>query len=851
MNIRSLICTVVLISVSLFGAYFKDLETTVYQPDGTKLNIFSSGDEFYNYLHNAEGYKIIQGADRYFYYADMENGKFVPTSFKAGKVEPKNINSLDKNINISAEEYRRRVEKFNGKADKGIKAPSVGSMNNITIYIKFSDQDEFEQPRSVFDQRFNGTGTGIESLKNYFLETSYNKFTISTTHYPVCADSVSLSYTAPHPRSYYMPYDAILNPDGYTDQAEREHELLKDAIESVASQIPTSINLDVDRDDYVDNICFIIRGPHTAWAELLWAHKWALYSYNVMINDKYVWTYTLQPENQNTVRTLSHEMFHAVGAPDLYHYNFDGMTPAGPWDIMESGFGHMSAYMKRYYGNWISSIPQISTSGQYTLNPLTSSTNNCYMIKPDSGSNDSYVIEYRKRIDNTFEKYIPGSGLVVYKVNELYQYQGNADGPPDELFVFREGGSLTTNGNTCNAFLSADVERTEINDFTDPAAYNSSGNESGLNIYNISSSGETISFYVDLSGTQYPPLCKFSQFKNGDYVPYGSVSFGADASALSGDLDKVEFYVNGELAFSDDTAPYTYDKNFGLTDLGQYKIKATAYSGGLTSSDEINVKIYDQDVPNWFYYYSDEPYYNIFNRGTIELRIAAVYDLGTTEFYANKISVNLEQDPYGFNDVPGEFDCAIYRFQDGQITSELLADLGTHISPMEGRFEKTVTSYDKISGQIALVMNIGYYQYIKYDMNGIPDNYYIIETGRPWTGVVARGVTGALDMAVMLSKHPTSIEDNVTPSETELYQNYPNPFNPETTIKYSLSNDAQVKLTVFDIAGREVSSLVDMKQNKGVHEAKLMGNDLTSGIYFYKLSVDGTTVQSKKMIILK
>jgi len=850
MVIRIVIFIIFLLTFSLSGSYISDLETTVYQPDGTRLDLYSSGDEFYNYLHDADGYKIIQGPDRNYYYAAMENGKFVPTSFRAGEVLGKNIQALDKNINISAEEYKQRVDKFNEKSDRNKKAPSAGLMNNITIYIKFADQEEFDEPRSFFDQRFNGTGTGVESLKNYFLEASYDKLTINTTHYPVCADTISLSYKAPRPRDYYLPYDPVLNPNGYTNQADTEHDLLKNAINSVAGQIPAGINLDVNGDGDVDNICFVIRGPHSAWAELLWAHKWALYSYSVMINGKYVWTYTLQPENQNTVRILSHEMFHAVGAPDLYHYDFDGMSPAGPWDIMDAGDGHMSAYMKYYYGNWISSIPQITASGQYTLNPLISSTNNCFKIKPDPYSNDYYVVEYRKRTDYTFEKSVPGNGLVVYKINGFYQGQGNADGPPDELFVFREGGSLTANGNTCNAFLSADVERTEINDFTDPAAYNSNGAESGLNIYNISSSGETISFYVDLAGSQYPPLCKFSGYKNGEYIPYGDISFDADASALSGDLDKVEFYLNDELVFTDDSAPYSYSRNFSTADLGQYKVKATAYSGSLTSSDVINVKIYDQEVPNWFYYYSDEPYYGQFDRGAIELGIAAVYDLGTAEFYANKISVNLEQDPFGFNDTPGEFSCGIYRYQDG-ITDELLSDLGTYISSMDGRFEQTVHSNDSFSGQIALVMYIGYYQYIKYDMNGMPDNYYIIETDRPWTGVVSRGVTGALDMAVMLSKHPTSIEESATPSATKLFQNYPNPFNPSTEISYSLKNEGQVTLSVFNTKGELVSNLVNEMRKAGNHSVNFNAEKLTSGIYFYRLSVDDKAVAIKKMMMLK
>jgi hypothetical protein len=84
----------------------------------------------------------------------------------------------------------------------------------------------------------------------------------------------------------------------------------------------------------------------------------------------------------------------------------------------------------------------------------------------------------------------------------------------------------------------------------------------------------------------------------------------------------------------------------------------------------------------------------------------------------------------------------------------------------------------------------------------------------------------------------------------ELHQNYPNPFNPSTLIKYSLTTDAQVRLTVFDTAGREVAELAETKQ-AGNHEYKFDGGNLTSGLYFYRLSVDGKTIQSRKMMLLK
>ncbi|HAQ62353.1 TPA: hypothetical protein DCR49_10220 [Candidatus Delongbacteria bacterium] len=85
----------------------------------------------------------------------------------------------------------------------------------------------------------------------------------------------------------------------------------------------------------------------------------------------------------------------------------------------------------------------------------------------------------------------------------------------------------------------------------------------------------------------------------------------------------------------------------------------------------------------------------------------------------------------------------------------------------------------------------------------------------------------------------------------ELYQNYPNPFNPETTIRYSITHDADVKIAVFDIAGKEVVSLVENKQGRGSHTVNFNAEHLTSGIYFYKLNVDDKVVASKSMILLK
>ena len=82
-----------------------------------------------------------------------------------------------------------------------------------------------------------------------------------------------------------------------------------------------------------------------------------------------------------------------------------------------------------------------------------------------------------------------------------------------------------------------------------------------------------------------------------------------------------------------------------------------------------------------------------------------------------------------------------------------------------------------------------------------------------------------------------------------LYNNYPNPFNAKTKIIYRLLAVHRVKLTIYDVLGREVKELVDQIQEKGIHEVEFDASNLASGVYFYKLDAFDTTI--KKMILLK
>jgi hypothetical protein len=93
-------------------------------------------------------------------------------------------------------------------------------------------------------------------------------------------------------------------------------------------------------------------------------------------------------------------------------------------------------------------------------------------------------------------------------------------------------------------------------------------------------------------------------------------------------------------------------------------------------------------------------------------------------------------------------------------------------------------------------------------------------------------------------------QDNNEPEIFSLKQNYPNPFNPSTTISYSLSKASYVKLRVFNILGKELTTLVDGFQSAGNHSARFLASNIASGVYFYRLEAEGHTAM-KQMLLVK
>ncbi|MCL2133069.1 MAG: M6 family metalloprotease domain-containing protein [Bacteroidales bacterium] len=503
------------ICVPTNAAYIEKQPITVIQPDGEIIHCFVTGDEFYNWVHDADGFTLIRDPSTgVVVYAKLINDELVSTGVKVGSVNPAAIGLKPRTI-ISAEkrkqlrrDFLREASPIRGSKEEGQEirraGQNNGTLNNLVIYIRFSDETEFPPQANTHNDIFNKDEAGFASMYGYFKAASYGATLIPSTFYPISTGNTIISYQDIYPRSFFQPYNAVTNPNGWqgNEQGTREGQLLRRAVEAVSSQIPTSLDLDFNGDGYVDNICFVVRGAPDAWATLLWPHKSDLSSETVYINGKRVGPYNFILENGLGASVLAHEMFHTLGAPDLYRYTDNTINPVDLWDLMSYDMNppqSSTAFMKYKYGGWIDNIPEITQNGTYFLNNVWSPTNNAYRIASPNSSTEFFVIEYRDR-NVYWDIFTYGSGLIIYRVNTTVT--GNAGGPPDEIYIYRPGGHSTTiNGTPNNAHFSSNVGRTEFHNTSDPPCFLSNNQPGGIHILNIGASGgATMSFDVFMTG---------------------------------------------------------------------------------------------------------------------------------------------------------------------------------------------------------------------------------------------------------------------------------------------------------------------------------------------------------------
>ena len=372
---------------------------------------------------------------------------------------------------------------------------------NIVVFAYFKDdqtnffdsQDNIKMIMDCYD------GENQRSFKNYMNNISYGQYEIKNIFPQYDGTKVT-------------PYEIKSTTSAIASTSNVDSKIISEII----ANIPEVSNevVDYDNDGFVDNLSIILNGGTTNTATTLpslYPHQDYYPGSAAPWGSKNVGKFNML--NTNRIKTdqssvIIHEYLHSLGFPDLY--TKDGVNkPVAGWGIMAQVSKYVQyplAILRSYFTNWIS-IDEISKSTNSITLDLQSNPNGnqAVILKSPYNNYEYFVVEFRKKGSfsdpNSYDAAIPGSGLIVYRVNTtvsgLSNYFGN-----EGIYIFRPNGD---NNKINEAFLSQESGRTEMGKsdlsatINDGALTFSDGSNSGIVIKNVSSSnGNQMTFDVEI-----------------------------------------------------------------------------------------------------------------------------------------------------------------------------------------------------------------------------------------------------------------------------------------------------------------------------------------------------------------
>lgn len=393
----------------------------------------------------------------------------------------------------------------------------TGQRCNVVLFVQFPEDETADffnthQERLTYDKGselltgfaayeriLNGRGErNRSSLATYIDAVSEGKLKIKNM-FPQYNGIKIVPITMEHSMDYY---------DSYAGEAS----FLQETVDKAGKIISPSEKVDLDGDQIVDNVMILVHHEaNFSRDSVFYPHK-ADSSGNITLNGKYVGPYVLINTGNlwSTVEKqglICHEFLHTLGLPDLYrNQNSEGAInyPVDTWDVMARNSMYLQyplSWQRKQLG-WID-LPEQNKSGTYTLYTLgTEGKDYSFVIKSPMSDTEFFVVEYRKKgesISEELDAKIPGSGLIIYRVDTTKEEVGNIAGD-DYLYVFRP----ENRDNVSEAFLSKNSGRTSFgtSDWSkgvkDNAITYSDGNNSGIVIDQVGEAADSITFRMTM-----------------------------------------------------------------------------------------------------------------------------------------------------------------------------------------------------------------------------------------------------------------------------------------------------------------------------------------------------------------
>ncbi len=399
------------------------------QSDGTTLDYYLFGDEDFNWARTTDGYTIMRNeTGDYVYMIHDIKGDLVLSDVMAhnpgqrNAVEELFVSTLETKMWFSSGqmELARQIIEIQ-RDEKSVKSfPTTGDRKLICILMQYPDRLMIKT-QADFNALFNtigyNQGGAVGSVKDYYLENSYEQFNLTV--------DVAGPFTSSNNMSYYTNNGRILCREGVL----------------AANSTVDFSDYDNDNDGYVDGVYMIFAGygreaggPATA----IWSHASSM-SPAVSVDGVYAQRYSCSPElrgnsgsNLTHIGVICHEFGHVLGAMDYYDTNdatggeFEG---TGNWDLMAGGSwnsngaipAHHNGFTKTKIYDWAPAVV-LSQPSSITLEHAAFSTTSFYQFNTTT-NNEYFLVENRQQVG--FDAAIPGHGMIIYHVHSQVNSAGN------------------------------------------------------------------------------------------------------------------------------------------------------------------------------------------------------------------------------------------------------------------------------------------------------------------------------------------------------------------------------------------------------------------------------------------
>ena len=840
----------------------------------------------------------------------------------------------------------------------------------------------------LFDD--NPTGT----MKEYYNEISYGNFLVDGTADGWYQSTYTMAQAVDNVKQYVAELAELADPDFDYTQFDNDG--------------PDNIPNSGDDDGYVDGIIVVYSGCGAEWYpgnDNIWPHKSSLGSYEYETDDLgangsnvIVKSYAVNPElagggdcYTNTIRPIgvyAHEFGHILGLPDLYDRDNSngGSEGIGHWCLMASGSwqgwggdtpAHMSSWCKSEMG-WLE--PVVLSSDEISLN-IPQVETNPYAVKiweDDYFWSRYFLVENRQPVG--FDSDLEGPGLIIYHVDENRRYGSYrfSSGPANDdethkLVDVEEADGLDDMDNEVNRGDAGDPFPGTSNNFTFndnsyPSASRYDNTETGIAVFNISSSDSLMTADVNIR-PQYGYALAYDELGmsgsgwgyNDSRTHFGGVLFTPDVSGFLTEVDvgirkaPIDFHIlvynsfdgtspgsllDSVAGYADDatwfsvpidTVPVSAGVDFfiavrmdtsyaisvdrwGEKDYRSYfSTNGMTYSTGIADYGDINLraKISEEGIDNnapiasdgLFTTNEDTDYSGTFSASDAEGDSLTYSILDSTDngtlILSDPISGTFTYSPIenfngsdsltfsvsdgilldtgtvnitvvGLNDAPSSFALSeqdsVYITMDNFATDSISFTWDESIDVDGDELLYDFTASLIVNGQVKAEYNSSSLtiREMKIDHQSVFDEIFAAQAmfGEIEWDVSVRdsmvevtSENGALTLGVNASAAVLSINGELLPEVFSLHQNYPNPFNPVTKLRYDLPENGHVNITIYDMLGREVKTLINQTQDAGYRSiiwdaTNDYGKPVSAGMYLYQIQA-GEYISTKKMVLLK